>query len=433
MKILIISAEVWRHDTNGGNVLSNIFNRVVADFAQIYCNPGSPSNNLCKKYYQITDSMVIKNLLNKDKVGLEISFENFPSDNGNKISTVNGSNYFYKFFKRFNFQSFYLIKELLWALANWKNKDLDTFINDFEPDIIFAPCYGSLTMLSLTRYVAKITKKPIVSYISDDHYTLRHFSFSPIFWLNRILLRKGIIKTFPYYSLVYTMTDEQLAEYSNALNCNMKILRKGVFLSDSIPVKENSLPIQLIYAGGIYAGRSETLQEISFALKRINKQGIKIILNIFTGTDLSSKEMSILNDQENSFVHGLLTPEELKVQYENSHVALHVESFDLKYKLLTRLSFSTKIVDCLSSGCAVIAICWEDHSGYKYLEKEDAALCVSSIAGIPQILEDIANRPELISLYRDKALKTCHKNHDQEYITTMLRNDFQAVYEENQI
>jgi hypothetical protein len=431
MKILIISAEVWRHDTNGGNVLSNIFNNVDADFAQVYCNPGSPSNNLCKKYFQITDSMVIKNVLKKSKVGREINYENFPSDAEKKAVTVKGDNSFYKFFKRFNFQSFYLIKELIWALANWKNKDLDTFINEFEPDIVFAPCYGSLAMLSLTRHVAKTTRSPIISYISDDHYTLRQFSLSPIFWLNRFLLRKAITKTFPYYTLVYTMTDEQLTEYSSALNCNMKILRKAASITEFNPTKQDSSPIKLIYAGGIYAGRSETLQEISLALKNINKQGTKIILNIFTGTDLTPNEMNVLNDKSNSFVHGLVTPEELKIQYDNSHVALHVESFDLKYRLLTRLSFSTKIVDCLSSGCAVMAICWDEHSGYKYLENEDAAICVSSIADIPHVLEDITSKPELISLYRDKALKTCYKNHVQEHITTMLRNDFEAVYEES--
>ena len=40
MKVLVISAEVWRNDKNGGNVLSNIFGDTGYEFAQIYCNPG---------------------------------------------------------------------------------------------------------------------------------------------------------------------------------------------------------------------------------------------------------------------------------------------------------------------------------------------------------------------------------------------------------
>ena len=72
MKILIISAEVWRDDTNGGNVLSNIFGGTGYEFAQIYCNPGNPSNFLCKWYYQMTDSMMIKSILRKGKTWKKI-------------------------------------------------------------------------------------------------------------------------------------------------------------------------------------------------------------------------------------------------------------------------------------------------------------------------------------------------------------------------
>ena len=63
MKVLIISAEVWKNNTNGGNVLSNLFEGMDAEFAQIYCNPGIPQNFVCKKYYQMTDFMMINNLI----------------------------------------------------------------------------------------------------------------------------------------------------------------------------------------------------------------------------------------------------------------------------------------------------------------------------------------------------------------------------------
>lgn len=77
MKILIISQEVWRDDTNGGNVLSNIFDGMEAEFAQIYCSPGTPSNGICKRYYQMTDIMVINNILRKLPIGKIVKYENF--------------------------------------------------------------------------------------------------------------------------------------------------------------------------------------------------------------------------------------------------------------------------------------------------------------------------------------------------------------------
>ena len=73
MKVLIISAETWRDDKNGGNVLSNIFNNTNFEFAQIYCNPGNPSNKLCKNYFQLTDTMIINSFFSKNnKIGNKI-------------------------------------------------------------------------------------------------------------------------------------------------------------------------------------------------------------------------------------------------------------------------------------------------------------------------------------------------------------------------
>jgi hypothetical protein len=427
MRILLISAEVWRHDTNGGNVLSNIFTGLNAEFAQIYCSSGMPSNNLCKKYFQITDAMVIKNILKKGRVGRAIEFQNYPNDSIEKNITEKGSESFHSFFKKYNFQIFYVMKELIWKWSDWKNDDLEMFVKDFNPDIIFAPCYGSHIMLSIDRHIAKMTNKPMISYISDDHYSLRYFSLSPFFWINRFALRKNLRKTFPYYSLTYTMTDEQLSEYTKALNCKMRILRKGVDVS-VIPYKKTvNLPLKLIYAGGVYAGRSQTLQEIVYALEKINKNGVKVTLDIYTGTELTGKEINVLNDRQNSFVNGLVTTDELKLKYQESDIALHVESFEIKYRLLTRLSFSTKIVDCLSSGCAVMAICWKEHSGYIYLEKEDAAICVDNVNDIYDNLVRLVENLNLVKEYAEKAYVTCEKDHAQQDIRNMLESDFKAV------
>ena len=72
MKVLVLSAEVWRDDKNGGNVLSNIFEGLDAEFAQVYCNPGEPDNFLCKRYYQMTDGMVVRNILKREKICIRI-------------------------------------------------------------------------------------------------------------------------------------------------------------------------------------------------------------------------------------------------------------------------------------------------------------------------------------------------------------------------
>lgn len=423
MKILVVSSEVWRDDTNGGNVLSNLFKGIDAEFAQIYCSPGVPHNSVCKKYYQMTDFMIIRNVLNKKEIGKTIIYNDFPKNVSSK-ETEKETKSFYKFFRRFNFQMFHIAKEVLWGISKWKNKNLKKFVEEFNPDIIFAPCYGSHTLLSMDRYIAKLTNKPMISYISDDHYSLKHFRFSPLYWINKFILRKNLKKTFPYYKLIYTMTDEQLEEYQEVFNSDMKILRKGIDLSD-IPQKNTvNKTIKLIYAGGVYLGRSKTLVSIVESLRKINKNGVRMVLHIYTGNEVSNKQKSILNDGVNSFIHGVISQEELKKKYSESDIALHVESFDLKNRFKTRLSFSTKITDCLASGCAVMVISWKKHSGFTYLKKENAAICISEKNNIEKELLKIVNNPSIIKTYAENAMECSKKNHQMDRTQKILVSDF---------
>lgn len=425
MKVLIISAEVWRDDTNGGNVLSNIFSGSEYQFAQIYCNPGEPQNKLCKDYYQMTDSMMIRSILRKGEPGKALHYEDYPCGKTNQPQTAEQENKkFYSFFRNYRFEIFYVIRSLIWKAAGWKTEKLKSFIQDFEPDIIFAPCYASHEMLAIDRFAKSIADVPVISYISDDNYGLKQFRLDPVYWLNRFVLRRNMRKTFKIYDLVYTMTDEQKQEYEKALHCNMKILKKSGDFSN-VPLKEKvNTPIRLIYAGGIYCGRWRTLARIVRELRIINQDTTRMVLDIYTGNQLTAKQKKVLDDGVNSRVHSAISQEQLKEEYHKSDIALHVESFDLKYKLLTRLSFSTKIIDCMASGCAVMAICWKQHSGYIYLRDNQIAICCDSLENVREKLLMVLNEPSILNDYQSRAVEFGKINHQTERIVKKVQEDF---------
>ena len=428
MKVLIISAEVWRDSTNGGNVLSNIFCDSGFEFAQIYCNPGEPQNNLCTHYYQMTDSMVLRNFLSRKPIGRQFDLQ--PQEEQIEISTAERPNKkFYEFFHNHRLGIFYLARNIAWNCSNWKNDNLRQFIIQYDPDIIFAPCYGNKFMLRLIRYVSKLTGKKVISYISDDSYTLKQFSLSPFYWINRFAVRRQLRKTFPVYSLVYTMTETQKQQCERDFGANMKILLKSVSFGDIPEKKSVGNPIKLVYAGGIYLNRWKTLLEVANAVKSLNTDGVKFRLDIYTANNLPKKAGG-LNDGVNSFVHSPVSQEELKSIYRNSDIALHTESFDLKNRLAVRMSFSTKIVDCLSSGCAVMAVCDEKQGGFVYLKENDAALCLSNKAEIYTLLVKIKNDSKIILDYAQKAKECCANNHNKEQITTTILTDFERTINE---
>ena len=428
MKILIISQELWSENNNGGNVLSNLFSGFDAEFAQIYCSPGIPNNKICKRYFQITDSMIVNGLLRRQKVGKALFFEEYPyKSRNNVVSNYEESKWYFKLFKKFRFPVFETIRELLWKLAPWQTEELDNFIEDFKPDVIFAPCYGHMYMLRMDRYVKKLVGVNMISYISDDNYSLRQFNFSPFYWLNRQMTRVSIKKTFRDYSLVYTMTDEQSKELTKSLGANMKVLKKGSDFSGVCKKYKVNDPIRIVYAGGIYIKRWNILARIGEVLKQINTDRVRIRLDIYTQNETTRKHKQLLNDNKNIFLHSAISQKELSEVYKSSDIALHVESFELKYRLLTRLSFSTKIVDCLASSCAVMAISWKDHAGLKYLQKEDAAFCIDDISTLQQVIQNIANNPEMIIDYANKAWECGKRNHQIELIRQDLFNDFVKI------
>ncbi len=132
-------------------------------------------------------------------------------------------------------------------------------------------------------------------------------------------------------------------------------------------------PIQVTYAGKLYCNRWKTLKLLADAIKRINLEydKVKIQLNIYTADEVTSTQNKYLNDGVHSIIHGKIAANLLPQIYKKSDIVLHIESFDKKNRLLTQDSFSTKVMDCLSSGCAVMAICWKGHAAFQYLKKED--------------------------------------------------------------
>lgn len=424
-RILIISGEAWRDESNGGNVLSNLFETFTDDyeFAQIFTNPAMPSNTICKKYFHISEGEVIKSFLNKANFGYELDYLSIKNDEiiykkNEKSSTLS-------YLKKLNFPVFHTIQDVIWRLSSWKTPALEKFILDYNPDIIFAPMYYSLFIHRIDRYVFKLTGKKNISYVSDDHLTFRHFSFSPFFWINRILLRKNVISTSKFYSLLYTMTDEQKNEYENVLKVPMKVLKKsGNFNELPIFKSEVSDPILITYGGNLIYNRYKTLAILASNIKEINKDGIKFKLNIYTQTPITKKLKSLLDDGANTNLKGKVSMQELNLQYQNSDIVLHVESFDLKQKLNTRISFSTKIIDLMYSARCILAICWSESSPYKYLEKEDAAICISDLSGIKEVLLDLYNNKQKISQYSKKAWDCGVRNHNAKDVIKGLKEDF---------
>ena len=422
MKILIISKEAWRDEQNGGNVLSNMFSQLPnAEFAQIYCNEQEPNNAICCNYYQMSDRMMVNNILYRTHVGRKLVYDKVPT------STIATKESFKMVGGKLGGNLKRMARELVWAIGRWDEKEIVEYACEFNPDILFAPCYGNHYMQKLTALVHDALGVAVVSYISDDFYTNKQFKLSPVFWLNHLLIRCRTRKIFRHYSLVYTMTDEQKQQCERDFGANMKILRKNGQFEEQYLKKAVNDPIRFVYAGGIYLNRWKTLGALAKAMRHINVDGVRMVLDVYTNNQMDTQMQQAINDGRTARVHKAVAMDELIGIYHQSDVALHVEAFDVTNRHVVRMSFSTKIVDCMDSGCAVMAVCDEKQAGGSYLRRNNCAICIHDMMRIESVLRDIVAHPEKLVEMQHKAFEVGRKYHLQENITKELINDFESL------
>lgn len=427
MKILIIADEVWNDDIFGNNVLSNWFNGFDAEFAEIYCSPGTPKNKVCTNYFQVTDLMMAKSFIGK-KAGnrFEISFYQMESDQINQISEQTPVK-FYSFMKSITGEGIRLVREIIWLLGRYDKSELQKFIDNFNPDIIFCPRLLTPKLLRLENIVSKMTEAPFVAFTADDETSLKQVNYSPLYWLKRICFRNAFQNHIKLYKHYFMFSEEQAEDYKSAYNISTSTLFKSGNFDENLEEKNINTPIKLVYAGRLYCNRWKTLVEISKALKQINTDELKMTLDIYTQEKVTTEQRKALMLSNDVVLHKPVKPEELISIYKNADIALHVESFDKKYKYATRVSFSTKIIDLMASTCAIIAICWDKHAGFQYLKKNDSAFCISDAEQIKSMLEKIVNNPQLIRTYSRKAFECGKINHNNLLIENKIRNVFEKV------
>lgn len=427
MKILIVSNTPWDDSNSFGSSFSNIFGgNENYEIANIYCQKGKPNTQICSRFFQINESLIVKSI--KDKAcssGREVQNEKRAD-----MLSSSQEKYLNKA-KVLRWQVFFWARDLVWATKKWKSEALDRFIDDFNPDLIFQPIYYSSYIDEIGLYAKRRTDKPMVGYISDDCYTLKQFSLSPLFWIDRLIKRRFVKRAIDECQILYTITETQRKEYDGIFGEKCKVLFKGGNFDVILSPKLLNNPLKLVYTGNLGLGRWKSLAMISKALKTINQNGVKAQLYIYSQTPMTAKMKSQLDVRDSSFFMGSVSASKVKKIQRDADILVHVESFELSERYKARLSFSTKIVDYLEAGKCILAIGWERTGAIEYLKERDAALVVTNAQEVNQVLDRIVSTPSIIHEYAKKGYQCGKDNHQLESIREGLYEDLCSVVNNN--
>jgi hypothetical protein len=327
--------------------------------------------------------------------------------------------------KILRWQIFFWIRDLVWATGKWRSKELDKFVKDFNPDLIILPIYYSSYLNNIGLYLKKLTGKPVVGYISDDCYTLKQFSLSPLYWIDRLIKRRYVKKGIDACEVLFTITETQKNEYNTIFGEKCRVLFKGGDFSNFDHRKtELNTPLKFIYTGNIGSGRWKTLAFVGNALAKTDNRAELII---YSQTLLSKKNMKQLLQNGAVRFMGAIASSEVKKVQRDADVLVHVESFELAERYSARLSFSTKIVDYLEAGRCILAVGWEKTGAIEYLKQHDGAVVITNRKQLNTEIADLTNNFPKIIEYGDKAFQLGKQYHQIDEIRDDLYNTLVEV------
>ena len=415
-KVLVVSTNAWR-DNTGINTLIEFFKCWDANkIAQIYTKSTLPCTSVCNKFFRISENAVMKSVINR-RIVTGSTVHNDTQDNVSKAAAEEQALYSKGGALR---KLLSYCRELVWSLGKWKTKALDSFIDDFDADVLFIPIYPTIYMGRIQKYIIKKTNKPVVSYLADDNYTYKSISKNPFSLIHRYVLRKYVKYIVDHSSKLMVIAPKQKEEYDRIFGVDSVVMTKGI---DFEPFEEYEVntPVKMVYTGKLIIGRWKSLSAIAEALGKINEDKTKIELDIYT-TDTPNEKQSKLLNRNGCSVKGSLTLDQVHTVQKQADILLFVESLDKKYKNAARLSFSTKITDYLKSGKCIFAVGDKDIAPIDYFNKYDSAITASTYEQIAQKLNEIADNNEIISEYAKKSYDCGVEHHDRKKMDALLKD-----------
>ena len=426
-KLLVVSRAPWVNENSTGSTLTGFFSD-FKDF-DIYglCLREAPVvTPICKKNYYMSEGQIVKALMHKENVGKITGISNTDVlDKQKELETYNKA-------KKYNLTILQFFRELLWSTGVWKNNNLDNYLDEVAPDVIFFPDFPCVYAHKVLKYIKNKTNAKVAIFHADDCYTLKQFSLSPLYWLFRFYQRRWVRSSVRLASIHYVISDVQKNDYDKAFGVEHKILTKFGDFSKSIKLKDEfNEPLQIVYTGNIGLNRWKSLSIIVQALREINKNGTKAELRIYTANQISEKIRVALDVVGTSKIMGSVSANEvIKIQNE-ADILVHVESFDLKNKLIVRQSFSTKIVDYFQRGRAILAVGPQNIASIKHLVDNECAIVASNCDELIDKLTQIVEEKQLLNEYAKRAFECGKMKHNREVMLKMLYDDLSEETEEN--
>ena len=415
MKILVITRNAW-DDTNAiGNTVSNFFEHFDnCEFANIYFRASSPNNKICKRYYRTTEFEVLRNWFSPEKNGKDFNFSG-----ESKAKKIRDEKKLIRLIHKYGINFAYKFSDYIWNSKKWLNNNLRAFIESFSPDVIFTFAKADPQYYLTVKYIKDNYNTPLFTWIADDEYgrLSKKNSYKKITKLKYIIENSNIIKG---------CSREICSYYNSVFSCSASPLYKSCEFSETVKEKVNN-PVKVVYAGNLLYGRLEIITKAAEIIEGY-KSGGGVSFDIFSNSVLLPSDIQkYFGDKTCTCFCGKRDYDEIKRKLCEADLVLFVESFDTEQIINTKYSFSTKIIDYLQSGSAVLAIGPGEISSIKYFDDIPGAYVIKNTDSLKNELVDVLNDSSNYSRRALKIREFAEEHHDASAVSRGLQADLSKI------
>lgn len=408
-RVLIVGTVPYNKNATSRAFDSYFHNWPKEKIAQIFSINKTPTKGHCGRFFQITDQRLLKRRFSsKIKTGISFIDDNLLDDwKDNKLETK--SSFFTKLYKIGSNKTpfIFLMRKWLWNKKYWLTKELNDWLIEFNPQVVFLSFSDDFFISEIALYVAKKFNIPIISSTGDDYIFNNRFSISPFYYIYRYKYKKLIKEVMNYPGDIIYISDKIRDKYNEFYGRNGETIYLSSEMNfEKIERKQNNIPI-FSYFGNIRNGRNESLVMIANSLQKISEN---FVINVYTNEN-KNKYLRILKKNKGINLIGSIPYSQVIQKTKESDFLIIVEGIKSKDILTTKYSLSTKVADCFSSGVPTIAFGSEECGVIQYLSKTDTACVVTDPCQLEKRLRSFIFSEEEKKIKLDNCKKIYMENH----------------------
>jgi len=380
-RTLVISNACFSSSISNGRTLEGLFGTAERENLAQFFVYGCPDSAVCDNYYQVTDSDALRSLFTLRTVGQRVKRQ--MASGGNAGGGRAG-------IKKTPLKV--LLRELVWYLGRWNNRELWQWIDEFAPEVICLFVANNTFLNRLAINVARKYNIPIVVYSTEAYYFMK---------FNYLTNRPSVL-----YRIYYAWLQLSYSRLSKYVKCgffNSTLLRDAyanaflfpchcIMNSSKISFRENyklesKRPLKVSYLGNLGLNRHKALIELAQELRLMDE---RYCLDVYGVAPNAEVEVELRQCSAISF-HGFVPYDKVIDIIHGSGLLIHVEWNDEILNRDLKYAFSTKIADSVCSGTPLLVYANRDLAEVVFLEENKCAFLADNRDALRNVLNQALN------------------------------------------